>query len=298
MKKLTLASVIFGSLTISTTASANSPTEQMIDLAEIWASSTIDGYTIGQRVLDLVIFSSSGPDYVRLHQDSLDEIDQIVNNALFDLEVRDMQSTSRTFRHNVEDYHASHVNGSGSNSEIADLASYGMSLIEHPAYQVGSNGKAHLLTASFASDAALVAAVYGEAIAIGRFPPEHGRARTALLASMLEQLGSATSQYTHLNVVVHDAPFHCSGVGADSTPFLQADESTFEQTLFRDCVFTVHDAIVGRTTAFEVSALGYEGAAGLAYNQQLAWIIENQNSIRGSKYQIVLDKLHAIANSD
>lgn len=299
-KTLLCASLAFG-ISITPIAHASSPSEQFATTVEIMIDAAVNGFSADTvtRVLDDVIFGPQ-PDYVTLHEDSLNAIDNLIEDQLVRYVVADMKHAQRNFRDELEYYHFAYGD-SGNGDAIDSLVSTGFDVENHTAFRPSSTGgqdlyneQAYLLTSSYAGVASMLAGILVESRAIHN-PQDtvYVQQKASEFADHLSLLGALASNYVWDNVTVYEPPISCDDwvIHSDSSTSDFNSSSRDDIATQGQCAFVVTDSLDGRSASFHVSDYGYYPAQGLASSKRSDWALEHRNTIRSSKFSNIVTKL-------
>jgi hypothetical protein len=151
-------------------------------------------------IKDSLFGSSSGPNYVLLHEQALQQIEDIVEQVIITSDVEDAKSALLSFSDLINYYHITAQDDSPDLSIMPILINYATSLKNHQAYRVEYNPEAYLLTASYTLVTSLTLAIYTERVLQDEFPEDDLSEIADALYVQLNGLGARAYTYIRDNI--------------------------------------------------------------------------------------------------
>jgi hypothetical protein len=266
------------------------------------------------------LFGSGGPDYVMLHADALQQIEDIVTEVVLNSDVENAKSVLMSFQGMLEYYNATAQDDNPDLTILPILINYATSLQNHQAYRDSYNPNAHLLTGSYSLVAALTIAVFTEKELQGAISHAYVKSVADTLYASLTSLGAKANTYISSNVYVRNPVGDCSGViiyaqgdnenGYADTQIdvpqysdVQVNADAFlsgpgfavtQDSGFRsDCNYYVYDNVAGTSKRYAIALYGQNLASRLAYNQKNALVASYKDKIKGNDYDVIASGLAA-----
>ncbi|WP_144394766.1 hypothetical protein [Pleionea sediminis] len=253
------------------------------------------------------LFGSGGPDYVLLHEQSLQQIENIVREVVLTSDVEDAKSELLSFQDMMEYYNASAQDDSPDLSILPLLINYATSLKNHRAYRDSYNDNAYLLTGSYSLAAALTIAVFVEKELQGEIDHAYVVAIANSLHQKLTELGSQANSYISRNIQLRYPTGRCddiiirkdgveksevnNDVAMKSLIELQPkDDASFGYTR-GSCTYIVYDRISGRNYFFHIADMGRNLASRLSMRKRNQLVQQYKDQIKGKEYNQIVNQL-------
>ncbi|WP_462151895.1 hypothetical protein [Pseudoalteromonas xiamenensis] len=246
---------------------------------------------------------STGPAIVRLHEEDLQKIENMITDVIITDAVYDAKSQLNGFGTTFEYYQDSLNSGRFDSAILSSLLNYVNTLRYHRAYDLGYNSNAYALTTSYSLMASLNVTVLTERYVNGYVSQSFVRSQAKAMASTLSSLGAAVdSKASKMGYVrtfgngcwgtlSQDKEMHQMDVEAEQTFSIEgrevqpmAPQGCIVQALFPGKPYKTWDAeILGRLEAEE-----------LAYDYLTTVRTQYANEIKGENYSQILTKLNSL----
>ncbi len=250
--------------------------------------------------LEDLIFGSSGPSYVNLSQESLDQIRDIISEELANTVQYDMISDLRSLETGLEQYHAGLLNGRRDEALLAIIDSKAQDLVNHQIFNTAYYEDAKLLTAHFALAASLRLAILAEKVDLGYISDGYLVAVGRQLADELSAMGGAARTYVNSLVFTRAVGSSTQGCqiwkNAEESDFF--DEFEVEMATNQPKANTcpkiyVYDRIANTTRVFAYQLYGSVYAT-LAYRHRDSLRRGHLADFRGENYASILSDLQGL----
>lgn len=254
---------------------------------------------VGSFLEDL-IFGSSGPSYVNLSQESLDEIRDIISDELANTVQYDMISDLRSLETGLEQYHAGLQNGRRDEALLALIDSKAQDLVNHQIFNTAYYDDAKLLTAHFALAASLRLAILVEKVDLGYISDGYLVTVGRQLADELSAMGGAARTYVNSQVFTRAVGSSTQGCqiwkNAEESDFFDEFEATVatNQPKADTCPkIYVYDRLGNTTRVFAYQLYGSVYAT-LAYRHRDTLRSGHLADFRGENYAAILSDLQGL----
>lgn len=277
------------------------PIGQLVTTIMSKAKSAIGGQL--WSLLEDAIFGPGGPQFVMLHEQALQQIEDRVNKVVVTGYVEEAISDMMSFRDLLSYYHASVSNNNPDYGILDNLVIYATSMKNHQAYRESYNPEAYLLTVSYSLVASLTMATITEKELQGQVSHSFTQSMASSLYSKLSQLGAQADSYIRQNVYVRLN-------GDDCDLYLSHGQLQLQSTLLDDelmsqpkptieneasfagmCRYTTFDLIDGKSRSWKLGIYGAEEAADFAYGLEASLTKEYKDVIKGSDYNAFMAEL-------
>lgn len=246
---------------------------------------------------------ASGPQIVRIHEEDLQKIAQLVSSAILTSDLQDARSRLESFGTTLEYYRDSVRGGNPDYAILPVLLDYTTSLSNHRAYKLEYNSTAYALTSSYALVSSMTIGVLTERHLQGYISEGFVKTQAQVLKQKLMTLGAASDKYAYGLGRVYYKGSRCfaSGQGKTITTHdLPAQRPEYNAMLDgksdvspmapAGCLITASLPGAGSVT-FDAEDLGFFEADDLAYE----WLYKQREiraaAIKGENYQQVVDLL-------
>ncbi|MBQ4810399.1 hypothetical protein A7985_08130 [Pseudoalteromonas luteoviolacea] len=223
----------------------------------------------GSLIFDAIFGGGSSPQFVRLHQQALDEINNIVRDNILTSELESAKSDLKTLGELLNFYHESVRTNNPDFALLSDIKGRAFDLKNHRVYRSTYNQNAKLLTASYALTTSLVVAIITEEYLHGKVTKGFVAGHASELKGILSQLGNSADSYiSHRIVMMTDKPISYCWSG---------------------CVWQVHDHIKGGYKSFPMN----QGDIATSYRNQK--INSYKDDIKGNDYDNIITRLNSLS---
>lgn len=257
------------------------------------------------------IFGSSGPQYVMLHDQALQQIENIVTEVILNSDVEDAKSALYSFQDMIAYYHDSAQDDAPDYTVLPILLNYATTLKNHQAYRSNYNPNAHLLTGSFALISSLSMAVYVEQQLKGDVSHGYVKGVANNLHSTLTSLGGQANNYISNGITISYPSGNCSNIIIRSQDTSSKSDNLngskfaedaaaingpgYEQTdsarWGNQCYFHVWDRIGNKARTYHIADYGQTLAGNLAHNYYNGLISQYKDQIKGEYYDSIVSDL-------
>ncbi|MBQ4810626.1 hypothetical protein J8M20_04735 [Pseudoalteromonas luteoviolacea] len=244
----------------------------------------------------------TGPQIVRLHEEDLQRIEQLVSGVVITDAVYSLKSDLAAFG-TTFDYYQDSLNGTNFDSAIlASLLQYVNSLQHHRAYDANYNSNAYALTTSYSTMATLNLAVLTERHVKGFLSASYVKYQAGLMADKLSQLGNLVNTRAARLGGVRMIGSRCWDIRdfseLKSTELHTdqiADYSDAENMPMAplDCIYIA--SFPGKSSRFfNASQMGDIHAEEAAYEWLMQMRAEYRTEIKGADFDEVVSKLRSL----
>ncbi len=251
------------------------------------------------------IFGPSGPSYVLLHEEVLQQIEDIVTGVVINQDVYNVMSELQGFQSLMDLYGESAVYNTPDLTLLPDLILYATSLRHHQAYNKEYNDKNFLLTFSYALTSSLTIAVYTEKELQGTISHAYVSSIARELYDKLSTLGANANTYISSNVFVTTPRGNCKNIiikaigdepqnelkNSQSLIHPQIIENDSEVQSLRDCSYTVHDNIAVKSYRYRLDEFDRALASRAAYGLKNSLTEKYKNKFKGENFNSIITRL-------
>lgn len=168
----------------------------------------------------------NGPQFVMLHQEALDQINNIVKENIVNADVESAKSDLQTLGELIAYYHESVKANNPDLALLADIKGRAFDLKNHKVYRSSYNTNAKLMTSSYALISSLTIAIVTEEFLQGKLSKSYVSSLANDFQNNLSNLGNSVDIYINQRV------------------FVQTDRPI--SYCWQGCLWQVHDLINGR----------------------------------------------------
>lgn len=250
--------------------------------------------------LEDLIFGSSGPSYVNLSQESLDQIRDIISDELANTVQYDMIADLRSLESGLEQYNAGLQIGRRDEALLAIIDSKAQDLVNHQIFNTAYYEDARLLTGHFALAASLRLAILVEKVDLGYISDGYLVSVGRDLADELSALGNAAGSFVNSKVYTRSVGSSTQGCqiwkNAEELDFF--DEVEAEMAINQPKADTcpkvyVYDRLDNTTKVFAYQLYGSIYAR-MAYRHRDSLRSSHLAEIRGENYGSILSDLQGL----
>lgn len=223
--------------------------ERVTSYILVRASSILLG-SIESSLLDAIFGSTSGPAVVRIHQDSLDEIEALISAQSDRDRALQIRGDLDTFIDLIENANETFEHSGYDSSIMNGLVEHGYGLINHQGYV--ANEEFFKLTASRALSYSLLTSVQAMRAQQGDIGTEWVKSTARGWAVDLAAMGAAADSYVHTNVTINiPHSTMCGGQEPYSSQYRNEDVKEEVSPAAINCNYQVVDNIGNETFTYD-----------------------------------------------